>query len=154
MLNPSWRQLRPEKHGALVVYWSGTGAPGEEESVLTVEAVATAVVRKQGSGDCCGVGATVLTVRQRRLDSILRSYNFSVLSVLPIYSKLIKAGLRIWFYSGDADGRVPVIGSRYCMEALGLAIKRDWQPWKAKGFYAVPGSNNWNPAIHVSAYKY
>ncbi|KAF8692521.1 hypothetical protein HU200_039622 [Digitaria exilis] len=62
-------------------------------------------------------------------DSILRSYNFSVLSILPIYSKLIKAGLRVWLYSGDADGRVPVIGSRCCVEALGLPIKTQWQPW-------------------------
>ncbi|CAD5183114.1 unnamed protein product [Musa acuminata subsp. malaccensis] len=31
-------------------------------------------------------------------DSILRTYNFTVFSVLPIYSKLIKAGLRIWLY--------------------------------------------------------
>ncbi|GJN05342.1 hypothetical protein PR202_ga22963 [Eleusine coracana subsp. coracana] len=31
--------------------------------------------------------------------------------------------------SGDADGRVPVIGSRYCVEALGLATKTQWQPW-------------------------
>ncbi|XP_066306264.1 serine carboxypeptidase-like 26 [Miscanthus floridulus] len=62
-------------------------------------------------------------------DSILRSYNFSVLSVLPIYSKLIKAGLRVWLYSGDVDGRVPVIGSRYCVEALGLPVKTQWQPW-------------------------
>lgn len=62
-------------------------------------------------------------------DSILRTYNFSVLSVLPIYSKLIKAGLRVWIYSGDADGRVPVIGSRYCVEALGLPIETQWQPW-------------------------
>ncbi|WVZ96620.1 hypothetical protein U9M48_042235, partial [Paspalum notatum var. saurae] len=62
-------------------------------------------------------------------DSILNSYNFSVFSVLPIYSKLIKAGLRVWLYSGDADGRVPVIGSRYCVEALRLPIKTQWQPW-------------------------
>ncbi|KQK07372.1 hypothetical protein BRADI_2g34850v3 [Brachypodium distachyon] len=62
-------------------------------------------------------------------DPILNSYNFSVFSVLPIYFKLIKAGLRIWLYSGDADGRVPVIGSRYCVEALGLPIKTPWQPW-------------------------
>ncbi|KAF0927519.1 hypothetical protein E2562_034010 [Oryza meyeriana var. granulata] len=62
-------------------------------------------------------------------DQILNSYNFSVLSILPIYSKLIKAGLRVWLYSGDADGRVPVIGSRYCVEALGLPIKTDWQSW-------------------------
>ncbi|KAL6607797.1 hypothetical protein ACP70R_040860 [Stipagrostis hirtigluma subsp. patula] len=62
-------------------------------------------------------------------DPILKSYNFSVFSVLPIYSKLIKAGLRVWLYSGDADGRVPVIGSRYCVEALDLPIKTQWQPW-------------------------
>ncbi|XP_072954410.1 serine carboxypeptidase-like 26 [Typha angustifolia] len=62
-------------------------------------------------------------------DSILDTYNFTVFSVLPIYSKLIKAGLKIWVYSGDADGRVPVIGSRYCMEALDLPLKTQWHPW-------------------------
>ncbi|KAG1365326.1 serine carboxypeptidase-like 26 [Cocos nucifera] len=62
-------------------------------------------------------------------DSILNTYNFTVSSVLPIYSKLVKAGLRIWLYSGDTDGRVPVIGTRYCVEALGLPLKSQWQPW-------------------------
>ncbi|CAL4895584.1 unnamed protein product [Urochloa decumbens] len=62
-------------------------------------------------------------------DPILNSYNFSVFSVLPIYSKLIKAGIRVWLYSGDADGRVPVIGSRYCVESLDLPVKTQWQPW-------------------------
>ncbi|KAL5215865.1 hypothetical protein ABZP36_007266 [Zizania latifolia] len=81
-------------------------------------------------------------------DSILRSYNFSVLSVLPVYSKLIKAGLRIWLYSGDADGRVPVIGSRYCMEALGLPIKRDWQPW----YLNSQESQNLYDAVRVEGY--
>uniref|UniRef100_A0A0D3ACW8 Peptidase S10 serine carboxypeptidase n=1 Tax=Brassica oleracea var. oleracea TaxID=109376 RepID=A0A0D3ACW8_BRAOL len=31
--------------------------------------------------------------------------------------------------SGDADGRVPVIGSRYCVEALGLPVKSEWRSW-------------------------
>lgn len=62
-------------------------------------------------------------------DSILNTYHFKVFSVLPIYSKLIKAGLRIWLYSGDTDGRVPVIGSRYCVESLGLPLKTQWQTW-------------------------
>ncbi|KQK04225.1 serine carboxypeptidase-like 26 isoform X2 [Brachypodium distachyon] len=61
--------------------------------------------------------------------SIFDNYDNSVFSVLPIYSKLVKAGLRIWVYSGDVDGRVPFIGSRYCVEALGLAVKSQWQPW-------------------------
>ncbi|KAK9287852.1 hypothetical protein L1049_016294 [Liquidambar formosana] len=62
-------------------------------------------------------------------DSILRTYNFNVFSILPIYTKLIKAGLKIWVYSGDTDGRVPVIGSRYCIEALGLPLKSSWRSW-------------------------
>ncbi|KAK7348022.1 hypothetical protein VNO80_22570 [Phaseolus coccineus] len=62
-------------------------------------------------------------------NAILRAYNFSVFSVLPIYTKLIKGGLKIWIYSGDADGRVPVIGTRYCVEALGLPLKSRWRTW-------------------------
>lgn len=62
-------------------------------------------------------------------NSILRTYNFTVFSILPIYTKLIKGGLKIWVYSGDTDGRVPVIGSRYCIEALGLSLKSPWRSW-------------------------
>ncbi|CAO2823807.1 unnamed protein product [Amaranthus hypochondriacus] len=50
-------------------------------------------------------------------------------SVLPIYKKLIDAGLRIWVYSGDTDGRVPVLSTRYSLNALGLPITKPWRPW-------------------------
>ncbi|KAL7220874.1 hypothetical protein ACSBR2_013708 [Camellia fascicularis] len=62
-------------------------------------------------------------------NSVLGTYNFTVFSVLPIYTKLIKGGLKIWIYSGDTDGRVPVIGSRYCIEALRLPLKSPWCSW-------------------------
>ncbi|GMP57178.1 hypothetical protein CsSME_00021368 [Camellia sinensis var. sinensis] len=61
--------------------------------------------------------------------SVFVTYNFTVFFVLPIYTKLIKGGLKIWIYSGDTDGRVPVIGSRYCIEALGLPLKSPWRSW-------------------------
>ncbi|GMN50865.1 hypothetical protein TIFTF001_020025 [Ficus carica] len=50
-------------------------------------------------------------------------------SVLPIYKKLIAAGLRIWVYSGDTDGRVPVLSTRYSLSSLGLPITKAWRPW-------------------------
>jgi serine carboxypeptidase-like clade 2 len=50
-------------------------------------------------------------------------------SVLPIYKKLIAAGFRIWVYSGDTDGRVPVISTRYSLNALKLPKKGSWRPW-------------------------
>ncbi|KAK8607926.1 hypothetical protein V6N13_023370 [Hibiscus sabdariffa] len=50
-------------------------------------------------------------------------------SVLPIYKKLVAAGIRIWVYSGDTDGRVPVLSTRYSISTLELPITKTWRPW-------------------------
>ncbi|GER55335.1 serine carboxypeptidase-like protein [Striga asiatica] len=50
-------------------------------------------------------------------------------SILPILRQLIAAGLRIWVYSGDTDGRVPVTATRYSLRKLGLRVKHDWTAW-------------------------
>ncbi|MCD7464211.1 Serine carboxypeptidase-like 26 [Datura stramonium] len=62
-------------------------------------------------------------------DPVFRTYNYNVFSLLPVYERLIKVGLKIWIFSGDADGRVPVIGTRYCIEALNLTLKSPWHSW-------------------------
>ncbi|KAK2644147.1 hypothetical protein Ddye_019342 [Dipteronia dyeriana] len=62
-------------------------------------------------------------------NTIFERWSDSALTVLPIYSKLIQAGLRIWVYSGDTDGRVPVLSTRYSLNALGLSITKSWRPW-------------------------
>ncbi|XP_021902172.1 serine carboxypeptidase-like 31 [Carica papaya] len=60
---------------------------------------------------------------------IFEEWSYSRPSVLPIYKKLIAAGQRIWVYSGDTDGRVPVLSTRYSLSSLGLPIKMAWRPW-------------------------
>ncbi|OAE21763.1 hypothetical protein AXG93_2550s1000 [Marchantia polymorpha subsp. ruderalis] len=50
-------------------------------------------------------------------------------SVLWILKELIAAKLRVWVYSGDADGVVPVQGTRYSLNSLNLTIKSPWFPW-------------------------
>lgn len=50
-------------------------------------------------------------------------------SILPVIKKLVHGGLRIWVFSGDNDGRIPVTGTRYTLKKLGLNIKQDWTPW-------------------------
>ncbi|XP_010475997.1 PREDICTED: serine carboxypeptidase-like 31 [Camelina sativa] len=60
---------------------------------------------------------------------IFNNWTGSKPSVLPIYEKLIAGGLRIWVYSGDTDGRVPVLATRYSLSALELPIKTAWRPW-------------------------
>ncbi|XP_021596893.1 serine carboxypeptidase-like 31 [Manihot esculenta] len=60
---------------------------------------------------------------------IFKEWSDSKPSVLPIYKKLIAAGLRIWVYSGDTDGRVPVLSTRYSLGSLGLPVTKAWRPW-------------------------
>ncbi|EXC33986.1 Serine carboxypeptidase-like 34 [Morus notabilis] len=50
-------------------------------------------------------------------------------SMLPTIKKLIDGGLRVWVFSGDTDGRLPVTSTRSTLNKLGLSIKEDWTPW-------------------------
>ncbi|KAL2517088.1 Serine carboxypeptidase-like 31 [Abeliophyllum distichum] len=61
--------------------------------------------------------------------TLFYSWSGSRASVLPIYKKLIGAGFRIWVYSGDTDGRVPFMSTRYSLSSLGLPITMAWRPW-------------------------
>ncbi|KAG5246905.1 serine carboxypeptidase [Salix suchowensis] len=60
---------------------------------------------------------------------IFEEWSDSKKSVLPIYRKLIARGLKIWVYSGDTDGGVSVLSTRYSLSSLGLPITRTWRPW-------------------------
>ncbi|XP_073001159.1 serine carboxypeptidase-like 34 isoform X1 [Typha latifolia] len=56
-------------------------------------------------------------------------WNEAPFSVLPIIRKLINGGLRVWVYSGDTDGRIPVTSTRYSLNKLGLKTVQEWRPW-------------------------
>ncbi|CAL9157016.1 unnamed protein product [Musa hybrid cultivar] len=67
---------------------------------------------------------------------IIRRWNDSPPTVLPILKKLMKAGLRVWVYSGDTDARVPVTSTRYSVNEMRLRQKggerkKRWGGWRA-----------------------
>ncbi|KAJ0091705.1 hypothetical protein Patl1_14575 [Pistacia atlantica] len=62
-------------------------------------------------------------------DILIKNWNDSEDSVLPTYKELIKAGLRIWVFSGDTDSVVPVTATRFSLSHLNLPIKTPWYPW-------------------------
>ncbi|TVU15136.1 hypothetical protein EJB05_38641 [Eragrostis curvula] len=77
---------------------------------------------------------------------VIRKWNDSPATILPILKKLMGAGLRVWVYSGDTDGRVPVTSTRYSINAMGLRPRErkarrsakaaadeagDWGAWRA-----------------------
>ncbi|XVF01776.1 hypothetical protein REPUB_Repub04eG0118400 [Reevesia pubescens] len=50
-------------------------------------------------------------------------------SMLPTIKKLVDGGLRIWVFSGDTDGRIPVTSTRLTLNKLGLKTIEEWKPW-------------------------
>ncbi|XP_071724821.1 serine carboxypeptidase-like 28 [Rutidosis leptorrhynchoides] len=50
-------------------------------------------------------------------------------SMLPIFKQLIKAGIRIWVFSGDADAILPLTATRYSIGALKLKTNVSWYAW-------------------------
>ncbi|XP_027151673.1 serine carboxypeptidase-like 25 isoform X2 [Coffea eugenioides] len=65
-------------------------------------------------------------------ETLNRNWNDTDSSVLPIYRKLIAAGLRIWVFSGDVDSVVPVTATRYALAQLKLDTDIPWYPWYVK----------------------
>ncbi|XP_009631140.1 serine carboxypeptidase 24-like [Nicotiana tomentosiformis] len=62
-------------------------------------------------------------------DILLKNWKDSDDSMLPIYKKLMAAGIRIWVFSGDTDSVVPVTATRFSLSHLNLKIKTPWYPW-------------------------
>ncbi|XP_052161558.1 serine carboxypeptidase II-3-like [Oryza glaberrima] len=60
---------------------------------------------------------------------VLRRWVDSTSTVLPIIRELLKNNIRVWVYSGDTDGRVPVTSSRYSVNQLNLPVAAKWRPW-------------------------
>ncbi|KAG8387964.1 hypothetical protein BUALT_Bualt02G0075900 [Buddleja alternifolia] len=76
-------------------------------------------------------------------------WNDAPFSILPILKKLIAADQRIWVYSGDTDGRVPVTATRYSLTKLGLKIKRDWTPCGVRRFDVRDRERSRPPSSHI-----
>ncbi|KAH9692629.1 Carboxypeptidase [Citrus sinensis] len=59
------------------------------------------------------------------------SYNFASLNSSD--KELMAEGIRIWVYSGDTDGALPVTCTRYAVKKLGTPVRTAWYPWYTQG---------------------
>ncbi|PIN21895.1 Serine carboxypeptidases (lysosomal cathepsin A) [Handroanthus impetiginosus] len=66
-------------------------------------------------------------------DFVYENWNDFPSSVLDIYRELLRFGLRIWIFSGNADAVVPVTSTRYSIDALKLPTVSPWRAWYDDG---------------------
>ncbi|XP_024967865.1 serine carboxypeptidase II-2-like [Cynara cardunculus var. scolymus] len=66
-------------------------------------------------------------------DAVEMYWKDSPTSMLDLYHELISSGLRIWVYSGDTDGVIPVTSTHYSIDALNLTTINPWHAWYEDG---------------------
>ncbi|KAL6560472.1 hypothetical protein OROGR_004031 [Orobanche gracilis] len=62
-------------------------------------------------------------------DAVFNKWQDSPSTVLPLLREIMTRGLRVWLYSGDIDGNVPVTSTQQTMKLMALPIKISWYPW-------------------------
>ncbi|KAL1300507.1 hypothetical protein HN51_045154 [Arachis hypogaea] len=50
-------------------------------------------------------------------------------TMLPLLHEFLHNGLRVWIFSGDIDGRVPVTSTKYSLKKMNLSVETAWHPW-------------------------
>ncbi|KAF8022267.1 hypothetical protein BT93_G2420 [Corymbia citriodora subsp. variegata] len=64
---------------------------------------------------------------------IIQPWRDSAPTVLPLLQEFMSNGLRVWVYSGDTDGRVPVTSTQRSLSKMSLRTKSPWRPWFLAG---------------------
>lgn len=64
---------------------------------------------------------------------VIQSWRDSPSTMIPLLQELIENGLRLWIFSGDIDGRIPVTSTKYSIDRMKLPVKTPWHPWFLDG---------------------
>ncbi|KAL0413676.1 UNVERIFIED_CONTAM: Serine carboxypeptidase-like 40 [Sesamum radiatum] len=62
-------------------------------------------------------------------DEVLKKWTDSPATIIPLLKEFMAHGLRVWIFSGDIDGRIPVTSTKQSIKKMKLPIKTSWHPW-------------------------
>ncbi|KAF1894201.1 hypothetical protein Lal_00004125 [Lupinus albus] len=62
-------------------------------------------------------------------DIIFSKWGDSPSTIIPLLLEFLNNGLRVWIFSGDTDGVVPVTSTKYSIKKMNLSTKTAWYPW-------------------------
>jgi serine carboxypeptidase-like clade 2 len=92
-----------------------------------------AYLNRQDVQEALHANVTKLKYEWSPCSSVIRHWVDSASTVLPLLHEFLNNGLRVWIFSGDTDGRVPVTSTKYSIKKMNLPVKKIWHPWLAYG---------------------
>ncbi|XP_071933374.1 serine carboxypeptidase-like 40 isoform X1 [Coffea arabica] len=64
---------------------------------------------------------------------VLKHWEDRSSTVLPFIQELMENGVRVWIFSGDVDGRMPVTSTQYSIEVMNVTTLNPWHAWYRDG---------------------
>ncbi|KAL8227827.1 hypothetical protein R6Q57_015411 [Mikania cordata] len=64
---------------------------------------------------------------------IINQWLDSPSTIIPLLREFMDNNLRVWVFSGDTDGRVPVTSTSYSINLMNLPVKTPWHQWLYQG---------------------
>ncbi|PIN27143.1 Serine carboxypeptidases (lysosomal cathepsin A) [Handroanthus impetiginosus] len=64
---------------------------------------------------------------------VIRNWEDSPATIIPLLKEFMANGIRVWIFSGDIDGRIPVTSTKNSIKKMKLPIKISWHPWYLGG---------------------
>ncbi|MCD7464485.1 Serine carboxypeptidase-like 40 [Datura stramonium] len=62
-------------------------------------------------------------------DPLFYNWKDSPVTIIPLLQESLANGVRVWIFSGDTDGRVPVTSSKKSIKAMNLTVDKPWHSW-------------------------
>ncbi|MCD7446730.1 Serine carboxypeptidase-like 40 [Datura stramonium] len=64
---------------------------------------------------------------------VLTKWTDSPSTIIPLLREFMANDIRVWIFSGDTDGRVPVTSTKKSIKIMNLPMKTPWHPWFLNG---------------------
>ncbi|KAK4372052.1 hypothetical protein RND71_007436 [Anisodus tanguticus] len=62
-------------------------------------------------------------------DPLFYNWKGSPVTIIPLLKESLANGVRVWIFSGDTDGRVPVTSTKRSIQAMNLTVDKPWRSW-------------------------
>ncbi|KAJ8573605.1 hypothetical protein K7X08_010116 [Anisodus acutangulus] len=62
-------------------------------------------------------------------DPLFKNWKDNAPTVIPLLKESLAKGVRVWVFSGDTDGRVPVTSTKRSIQAMNLTVDKSWRSW-------------------------
>ncbi|KAH9774352.1 serine carboxypeptidase-like 40 [Citrus sinensis] len=72
-------------------------------------------------------------VQQALHANVTKKWQDSPSTIIPLLGEFMENGLRLWIFSGDTDGRIPVTSTKNSINTMKLPIKTPWHAWYLYG---------------------